>query len=45
MSMHENSERPYVSVPVDTDFEVRSTNAMCVNQSEMNLFIRSGNTQ
>jgi uncharacterized membrane protein YedE/YeeE len=35
MSMHENSERPYVSVPVDTDFEVRSTNAMCVNQSEM----------
>ena len=36
MSVFENSERPYVSVPVDTDFEVRSTNAMCVNQSELN---------
>lgn len=35
MSMHENSERPYVSVRIDTDFEVRSTNAMCVNQSEI----------
>ena len=33
--MYENSERPFVSVPVDTDFEVRSANAMCVNQSEM----------
>lgn len=36
MSVFENSERPFVSVPVDTDFEVRSTNAMCVNQSELN---------
>jgi len=35
MSMHENSERPFVSVPVDTDFEVRSANAVCVNSSEL----------
>ena len=35
MSVFENSERPYVSVPVDTDFEVRSAHAMCVNQSEL----------
>ena len=35
MSIHENSERPFVSVPVDTDFEVRSANAVCVNSSEL----------
>lgn len=35
MSMLENSERPFKSVPVDTDFEVRTANAMCVNQSEL----------
>lgn len=35
MSVFENSERPYVSVPVDTDFEVRSANAVCVNSSAL----------
>jgi len=35
MAVFENSERPFVSVPADTDFEVRSTNAMCVNRSEL----------
>lgn len=35
MSVFENSERPFVSVPADTDFEVRSANAMCVNQSKL----------